>query len=822
MEWFIQDLRYAIRTLAKNKSFTLVVIIVLALGIGANTTIFTVLNAIFLEPLPLEKPKELVSLFTIDEKNSTSNRNFLLTSFVNYQDYRDQNTSFSGLLSFYPISMSLTGKGDPEQLNGLIVTGNYFDVLGVKATLGRTFLPEEDQSPGLYPVIVLGHDLWKSRFGSSPQIIGSQITCNAVSYTVIGVTPENFRGTFTIGSPDFFVPMMMYDQVFDDITKKWFKERRALLFNIVGRLKTGVTIEQAQAEIKILASQLEQQYPKDNENRSISLVPLTESSINPNQRNTFVMGGILLMVVVGLVLLIACANIANLLLIRANTRQHEIAIRIALGASQGRLLQQFMIENIMLSTIGGVFGLCLAAFGRDILWSYRPSFIQENDLNLSLDFRVLGFTLLISLLTGVIFAIVPTFQAAKPDLVKELKEKISSGHSANHTFSLRNILVIAQIAFSLISLMSASLFLQSLLNSQEINPGFETKKLLAVSFELSGHNYDEKAAKQFYQRIQERIGAVRGVKTAAISANAPLRVGALLRSVFPEGGDPLVLGKGILTITNGVSLKYFETLGIDILQGRDFNETDKEDSPQVCIINQAMANRFWPAQNAIGKRFKFFGDQEFTEVIGIAENTKQITMVEEPIPCVYLPIVQRYTDVVTLYVQSQEDPKALLGIVQKEIQSLDPNLPFTNTGVITDIIDQNLWAARMSAWLLSLFGILALMLASVGIYGVLAYSVNQRTQEIGIRMALGANASDVLKLVLSQAMILVTIGIGVGLLGGFFVTRLFSGLLFNVKAIEPITFLVTPLLLVIVAFIASYIPAYRATKVDPLIALRNE
>lgn len=821
MGGFIQDLRYAIRILVKSKGFTIVVVMALALGIGANTTIFTILNAIFLQPLPMEKPSELVSVYTIDEKNSTARQNFLQISFPNFQDYRDQNKTFSGLLAFSQATMSLTGKGEPQQVNGLIVTGNYFDLLGVKAAVGRTFLPEEDQTPGSHPVVILGNGLWKRQFGASPQVIGSQITLNNTSYTVVGVTSENFRGTFAIGSPDFFVPMMMHDQVFNGIVKQWFNERRALLFGVVGRLKAGTTIEQAEAEMKTIANRLEHEYPKENEKRSISLMPLTQSTLGANRRKTFVMGGALLMAMVGLVLLIACTNIANLLLIRVNARRREIAIRIALGASRLQIFQQFIIESMLLSVMGGITGLCLAIWGRDLLWSYRPTFIRQSDLNLSLDLKVLGFTLLLSLLTGLIFGVVPALQASQPNLVAELKEKSSQQNQGNRLFTLRNLLIILQIAFSLISLLSASLFLHSLWNAQQLNPGFETKKLFMLSFDLGSQGYDQPKGEDFYRRIQERVQGLPGVKVASLASN-PALGGGFLRSVFPEGGDPNVLGRGILTLTNNISLKHFETLNIPILRGRDFNETDREKSTKVCVINETMGKRFWPGQDSIGKRFKFFGDDEFTEVVGIVKDTIQVTMGEEPTPCAYVPLFQRYRDAATLYVQTQQDPKSILATVRNEVQTLDTNLPLTNVNTISEVIDQNLWAASMTSWLLVLFGLLALTLATMGIYGILAYSVNQRTQEIGIRMAIGATSKDILKLLLKQAMILVTIGISLGVLVSFFVARLFSDLLFGVSTIDPITFLVTPLILAVVAFIASYIPAYKATKVDPLVALRGE
>jgi predicted permease len=807
--------------LLKSKAFTAVAVLSLALGIGANTTIFTIVNALFLNPLPLTEPAELMTVFGTDERNTGGFNDFMPVSYPNYVDYRDQNDVFSGLVAFINVGMSLSGSGEPEQLGGLLVTGNYFDVLGVKAIAGRTFLPEEDRTPGTHPVVVLGYNLWQRRFGADPSLAGKTITLNNQAFTVIGIAPENFRGTFQLGAIDFFVPAQMYQQVLDGTFREWFNSRRALLTNVVGRLKPGVSIEQAQASLKTIAAGLEQAYPRDNDKRSVKLMPVTQSAINPALRSVFVQAGALMMTVVGLVLLIACANVANLLLARAAGRRKEISIRLAIGAGRARLIRQLMTESVLLSVTGGAVGLLLAYWGRDLLWSFRPPFFEENALDLSLDARVLGFTLLLALLTGIVFGLVPALQSSKSDLVTELKDKSSQPTNAGRRLSLRNLLVVSQVALCLIALIGAGLFLRSLRNAQEINPGFETEKMLVMSMNVGAQGYTQARGIEYYRQVQERVQSLAGVQSATVSSNFPFG-GGLQRSIFIEGQDPPAGGRGVLTITNSVTSKYFETLGIPLLQGRIFNDSDRENTTRVAIINQAMAERFWPGQDATGKRFKFFGDESFYEVVGIVGNINAIFLGEEPRPIIYQPMLQSYSGLVALYVRTSGDPTNLLGTVRNEVQSLDRNLPITNVSTMSDVIGQGLWGPRMGAALLAVFGGLALLLAAIGIYGVLAYSVSQRTREIGLRMALGAQQRDVLALVMRQGVALIGGGIALGLVASFLLARLISSLLFGVSTADPLTFAGTALVLAVVALLASYIPARRAARVDPMIALRYE
>lgn len=816
-----QDIRYGTRMLFKSRAFTIVAVLSLALGIGANTTIFTLINTVLLQSLPVAEPAQLMSVFGTDENNKGNQLDFAPVSYPNYVDYRDQNDVFSGLLVFGGVGMSLSGTGEPEQINGLMVSGNYFDLLGVKAARGRTFLPEEDATPGTHPVIVLSHGLWQRRFGGDPSIVGKTLTFNNQGFTVIGITPPAFRGTFAIGAADFWVPMAMHDQVLTGTFRKWFNERRALLFNVIGRLKPGVTREQAQAALQTIGRRLEQEYPQANEKRNVMLVPLAQSTIDPNQRDLFVRAGGLMTTVVGLVLLIACANVANLMLARSTARRKEIAIRAALGAGRLRIIRQLLTESVLLAVLGGAVGLFLAYWATELLWAFRPPFFNQNDLSLKLDGRVLAYTTLISLLTGIIFGLAPALQSTRTDLVTELKERSGPPKQTRQRFNLRNLLVVSQVALCLVALIGAGLFLRSLSNAQRLNPGFETEKLMVMSFDLGAQGYNETRGREFDKQVQARVEGIPGVHSAAVASNGPLNPG-FLRSVFIEGQEPPAGGRGILTLVTTVGTKYFETMGIPVLRGRDFGAADQETSVKVVVINEAFARRFWPGEEAIGKRFKFFGDDFQSEVVGVVRNSDSVNLGEDPRPLAYLPLSQSYAAFVTLIVRTDGDPKTVLATVRREVQALDPNLPLVAVSPISEVLDQVLWAPRMGAALLAVFGLLALVLAAVGIYGVLAYSVSQRTHEIGLRMALGAQRGDVLKMIVRQGMTLTLIGVVVGLAVAFLVTRFMESLLYGVAATDPLTFTGVSLVLAAVALLATFIPARRATRVDPMIALRHE
>jgi predicted permease len=824
MATFLQDLKYGARLLARAPGFTIVAALSLALGIGANTTIFTLINAVLLNPLPVEDPSQLVSVWTTDERNQNDALGFLQTSPMNYRDLRDKNQVFTGLAGHIGIPLNISvGNGEPQQVFGEIVTGNYFAVLGAKPAIGRTFTADEDRNPGERLVAVLGHGEWEKRFGRDPAAVGRTITINGQPFAIIGVMPKGFKGTNAIGAPALWVPHMTYPVT----TTGFFREliepntRRGLVFNVTGRLKPGSSLRQAEANLKTIARQLEQEYPNDNQGRNVTIVPLAQATINPGFRSNIVLAGGLLMTIVGLVLLIACANVANLLLARAAVRQKEIAVRLSLGASRSRLVIQLLTEGTLLALIGGAFGLLLAYWAQDLLWSYRPPFLQPDAVDLHPDVRVLLFTLGVSLATGVLFGLAPAMQSSRPDLVMELKEKTSEPAGTNRLFALRNLLVAAQIALSLVALIGAGLFLRSLQNAQRINPGFDAEHLAVLSFDLGAQGYTEERGRQFQQRVREVVRSVPGVQSATLASTVPLFFGGFARTVFLEGQDTSDRRSGRLVQITIVGQNYLETLGIPLLRGRGLSERDQPDTPAAVIVNETMAKRFWPDQDAIGKRFKFFGQKHFQQVVGIAKDSKYNFIGEEPTPYIYQAATQVYQPQLSLFVKAAR-PEAVLGTVRGEVQQLDRTLPLTGVFTLREIFEQSLWAPRMGASLLAVFAGLSLVLAVIGIYGVMAYAVNQRTRELGIRMALGASRRDVLRLVVVQAARLTFVGIVTGLVASFAASRLIASLLFDVSPTDMATFVVVPVLLAAAALAASYLPALRATRIDPMVALRYE
>lgn len=824
---FVQDLRYAVRMLVKSPLFTAVAVLSLALGIGLNTTIFTLVNALLLNPLPVEDPSTLVAQFTTDTKNTARFQSFMGTSYPNYQDHREQNPSYSGLAGYQGVALSLSSNGEPEQIFGELVTGNYFDVLGVKTVAGRTFSfsAAEDKQLGAHPEVVLSHALWKRRFGADPGIVGKTILINRQSLVVAGVAQENFRGINAIGGPLMWVHISMWPQVTTGAFREFFPDRRALLLNIAGRLKPGVPIGQADASAKTIAQQLEKAFPRENDSRSATLRPLSEATFfTPEVRTGVLAAGGSLMLTVGVVLLIACTNVANLLLARAATRQREVAVRLSLGASRGRLIRQLLAESLLLSLLAGVLGLLFAYWSRDLLWSLRPPFLQVDALALPLDGRVLAFTGLASLLTGLLFGLIPALSASRPDLAVALKDRSNQPSGAHRRFGLRNVLVMAEVALSLVALVGAGLFLRSMQEAQGVNPGFETERLMVLSFDTGAEGYARDKALDFYRQVTERVRALPMVESANVAWVGPLS-GAFQRTVFPEGMDMSDRRNGKLTALNHVTPGYFETVGIPIRRGRSFGEADREGAPMVAIINETMARNMWPGQDPIGKRFRCFGESWILEIVGIARDSKYFTLGEAPLPYFYMPLLQHDTPQVTLHVRTKGDPAAAVGTVRTTVQALDPQMPLTNVNTTREVFNQALWAPRMGASMLGVFGLLALLLAAVGVHGVMSYSVTQRTQEIGIRMALGARPGDVIRLVLRQAMFIVGIGAAVGLGGTFAGTllaqRFLTEVLF-VKAGDPLAFVGTAGVLAVVALVASYLPARRASRIDPLLALRYE
>jgi putative ABC transport system permease protein len=822
---FQQDLRGGLRMLKKSPGFTFVAVLSLALGIGANTAIFTIINAVFLHPLPVEEPSRLAEVFTRDNQTIAANTNFQLTgsSLPNYEDFRDQNAVFSGLATVtFPIPLNWGGQAEPQQLNAMLVSGNFFDVLGVKPYRGRTFIPDGDRKLGGNSEVVLSYSLWVRRFGSDPHRIGQTITLNATPYTVVGVAPPNFKGIVSLGPADvLWIPISMRDYVLSGPIKDLENNRRFRWLSIVGRLKPQVSVAEAQAAMKTVAAGLEKEYPRENKGRTVELYPLNESALGINQRRQFSLAGGVLMGVVGLVLLIACVNLANLLLAQAAKREKELSIRAAMGAGRFRLVRQLLTESMLLSLLGGLTGLLVALWGRKLLWSFRPPFLPDGSIDLSFDSRVLGFTMVISLLTGLVFGIIPAMKASSTDISEALKVGGRGGSLGWTHNRLRGLLVISEIALALVALVGSGLFLRSMQNAQRYNPGFESQNLFQMFFDLGALRYDADHGQQFFRDAIERAKSVPGVVNAAVASNGVLG-GGLAGTIFREAERADPNNRGTLVNIDDVTPGQFETLRIPLLRGRDFTDFDRENTAPVAVVNEAMAKLVWPGDEALGKRFAFVTPPTLYQVVGVVGTTIVGQIGEDPQPVAYFPMRQQYSPFAALIVRTTGNPEALLGAVRTQVQQIDKNLAFTNGQTVQQILGQGLWAARMGAALLGLFGVLALVLASIGIYGVLAYSVAQRTGEIGLRMALGAQPHQVLRLVLRQGMLLALVGAGVGIVVALPVARLASGLLYGVSAADPLTYAGITLLLMGVALLACYLPARRATRIDPLVALRAD
>jgi predicted permease len=820
-----QDICYAVRILTKNPGFAAVAVLSLALGIGANTTIFTIVNAILLNPLPVKEISRLVEADTIDSKTlvTTANTTKLGMSYPNFQDYARENKVFVGLGCFVgPFPLTWSSGMEPRQIFGQMVSANYFEILGLRPVSGRFFQPDEDTKPGGNNVAVVSYSLWANKFGSDPNVVGRILTLNATPYTVIGVAPHGFKGAFTFGNAEqIWIPVSMYPQLLAGFFKDNFNDRRFLATTMIGRLRDGISLSGAEASLKTVASHLESAFPKDNASRSVALTPLADAAVGVNNRSQIVLAGGLMMGIVGLVLLIACVNLANLLLAQAARREKEIGLRAALGASQGRVVRQLLTESLVLAILSGVVGLAIAYGGRAALWSFRPPFILDGDVDLGFDSHVLFFTLSMALLTAVFIGVAPAIKAAKPNLIEVLKVGGRGGTVGWTRNPFRSLLVVTEIALALVALVGAGLFIRSMQNAQHIDPGFESKNLFVFAFDLGALHYDEGRGQQYFRAAIDRAKTSPGVESATIASNFPLG-GGLARTVFPEGQDEASGYRGTLTQLDDITPNFFSTLHIPLVRGREFTDADRKDTTQVAIIDEAMAKQFWPNENAVGRRFHFFGETGLREVVGVVRNTVVNAIGEDPQPLAYLPLTQDYAPAATMQVRTSGRPEAVSATVRSQVQSLDTNLALTNMNTIGELIDQGLWAPRMGAGLLTVFGGLALLLAVVGVYGVLSYSVNQQTREIGIRMAMGAQTGRILGLVVGQGMRLAVAGLTLGLLVAFAAMRILSSLLFGVSAHDPLIFGGVSLVLATAAILACYIPARRATKVDPIIALRYE
>jgi putative ABC transport system permease protein len=804
---FIQDLRYAGRMQFKNPGFTIVAVIALALGIGANTAIFSVVNSVLLRPLPYKDPERLVMVWEDATHQGYPQETPAAANFV---DWRDQNTVFEGMAAIADESFNLTGAGDPERLEGRRVSANLFPLLGVDPHIGRTFTSDEDK-PGANKVAVMSHALWQRRFGGDNNILGKPLTLNGEPYIVVGVMPARFQ--FPTSDDALWVPIAF---TADDA-----RNRRRHYLQVVARLKPGTSLEQAQTEMHTIAARLAQQYPESNTDLGATVNSLHEQLVGDIRPALLILLG-----AVGLVLLIACANVANLLLARAAVRQKEIAVRVALGARRGRLIRQFLTESVLLATIGGLVGLAIAYGGLILLRAFIPENIAQAR-EIAIDPKVLGFTFLVSLITGLIFGLAPALQAARFNQTETLKEGGRDSATGSSGKRIRGLLVMSEVAVSLVLLIGAGLLINSFLRLRSVDPGFRADNLLTMKIVLSESKYTDWAgARAFFSEMIQRIEGLPGVRSAAITTNLPLYRQGNSVGVSIEGQAPLAPGQENVIVTRVISPGYFDTMGIPLLSGRQFTDQDTADTIVGVVISETMAHRYWPGQDAVGKRIfpgRIQRPEDWFQVIGVVKDVRQFELTAESRPQMYLSYRQAEFFVPRdLVVKTDVDPASLAATVRRTVWEIDKDQPVSNIRTMEEILLDSIARQRFSMLLLAIFAGVALVLAAVGIYGVMSYSVAQRTHEIGIRMALGAQTGTVLKLAVGYGLKLVIAGVAIGLIAAFALTRVMSTLLFGVTATDPATFTLISLLLIAVAGIASYIPARRATKVDPIIALRYE
>jgi putative ABC transport system permease protein len=787
--------------LLKRPGFTFVAVLTLALGIGANSAIFSVVNAVLLRPLPYKDSEQIVDVYESLPQGGKGS-----VSVPNLKDWREQNEVFEAIAAYDWASFNLQAQEQPERIVGVSVSAEFFDVLGVAPQLGRTFQKGEDTA-GNERVVVIADALWRKNFGGDPSIVGKNIQVGGVDHTVVGVMPPQFK---------FQTAQMWLPLVFGE---RQLANRGSHAYSTVARLKPGVTVAQAQAEMSAIARRLEQAYPDTQQGRGVALIPVQEDQVGYMRPALFVLLG-----AVGFVLLIACTNVANLLLARAASRRREIAIRTALGAGRGRLIRQFLTESVLLSVLGGLFGMLIAKWGTDALVSLATGYIPST-VEINLDWRVVGFTLALSLLTGMVFGLAPALQISKTDVQEALKEGGNSGSSPRGNW-LRSLLVVAEVASALVLLVGAGLLIKSFTRLQSIDPGFRSENVLTMKLALPDTKYNSQpAATAFYKQLLERVETLPGVESAGVINLLPVQQSGTNGEIEVEGQEPAQPGKSPLVEVRTASPDYFRALGIPLVAGRFFNAADEEKSAQVVIVNEKFARRLIPNQDPLGKRIKTDTGGPIT-IVGVVGDVKQSGLTAEVRPELFSPYTQAFwpgmNQNMSLVVRTSHDPASLTAAIRKEVLAVDPAQPVYGVQTMEAVLGRAVSYQRLNMQLLGIFAALALLLAVIGIYSVMSYLVTQHTREIGIRMALGAQPRDVLKLVLGQGMILTLVGIGLGLLGAFMLTRLMSSLLYGVTATDPLTYVVVSALLVFVALFACYVPARRAMKVDPMVALRYE
>jgi predicted permease len=806
--------------LIKSPVFSIVAVLALGLAIGANTSIFSLFNGVMWRPLPVKDPQQLVVVATKQRGLDFP----IPLSYPDFQDYRQLKAVFSDMIGYVPDPVNLQAEGRPTRAWAELVTGNYFSMLGLEAARGRTFAADEGWVPGKDALIVLSYKYWQTRFGGNPDIIGRSVQVNKHPFTIIGVAPERYHGAYYFLEPDFYIPVttmsLLDPKSADDLNK-----RGATYLRVLARLQPGLTPTQALAAAQPTDRRLAQEFPESHKGMSLLVIPELNARPEPGLGAFMSKAVWVFMSLAGLVLLIACANVANLILARANGRRKELAMRFALGASRGRMIRQLLTESVLLALCGGLVGLVFARWAAMALMSIRiPTDLPLHLFDLRVDWRVFAFSFLVALITGIVAGLMPALQAHRTDLADTLKVGGRSGGGSTGHHRFRNALVVAQVAVSLLLLACAGFFIRSFQNSANVDMGFRVDHTLMMSVDLGPQGYSEERGQQFYKQISDRVKSLPGVRDASFAAYIPMGYENDIVNVYPDGQPVDNKSSAETSFNNQVQPDYFRAVGVHVIKGREFTEADSATAPKVAIVNETFANKIWPGQDPTGKIFRTEKDGPAIQVVGLTRTGKYTFLYETPQLFVYFPVAQRYVAAATLMVYSQDDPLRLVGPVRDQIQQLDGSLPVFDVNTMDAHVEYGkpLLPARLGAMLVGSFGMLGLVLATVGVYGVVSYSVSQRTHEIGIRSALGAQRRNVLGMVLKQGMTMALIGTAIGIVLAFLLFRGLHSVLYGVTSTDLVTLAAVSSLLLAIAFVASYLPARRATQVDPVVALREQ
>ena len=810
LESLARDLRYSLRLLGRTPGFAAIAVLTLSIGIGATTAIFTVLNRAFLQTLPVAQPDRIVAL-----NNTAPNRVLPLFSYPNYADIRERTRAFSGLIAYRYAPLSVSHDGINERLWGFIVTGNYFDVLGVRPALGRLIAVSDDRAPGAHPVAVVSYRYWQQRLGGSPGVAGRTILANGRAYTIIGVAPQGFFGTDVVSAPELWFPMAMLPVI--ETGPDWLDDRGREILFVLGRLRDGVSAAQAQADTTAIGLQLEQEHP-DNRGKRIELS--TPGLFGNAVRGPIIGFAGLLLLIAALVLLLACTNLVNLLLARAADRRREMAVRLSLGAGRLPLIRQLLTESVLLSAAAGVVGLLLASWLVELAGRVELPIDVPFVIDLPIDRRVLAFTMALSALTGILFGLVPALQATKADLITALKDG-GTGAAPRHESTWKKGLIVVQVAVSLVLLINGGLMLRGLARAETIPLGFTPERAAEVSFDLRLQGHEPSTWPGLQRRLLENLRALPGVRHAALADIVPVDLHFARARVYAAGAVPERSGRAPLAFTSRVTPGYFLAMDTPLEAGRDFTNFDTEETTPVAIVSRGFARRIWPGQDPIGRTFRLNdAEGQPLQVVGIAADAKYAGLNEEGAPMVYRPLWQSYSGSTTVVVRSDGDLATLIPRVQAEVHRIDPNIPIASARALTARLALPLLPARMTALLLGVFGVVALALAAIGLYGVMSYMVASRTREFGVRVAMGARSADVLALVLRQGLTLTAVGLLAGVGGALLLTPLMRALLYGVSSRDGLTYASVVGVLGMVALIACLVPARRATRLDPVEALR--